>query len=293
MAITLLMWGSLPVQLKILIARIDPVTLTWYRFTGALLLLGIVAGRSCLSDLRQGWSRRTWILLLVCGLGLTLNYLTYLRGLDYLTPSTAQILMQIVPFMVLGGGILIFGEPFAKRQWWGVLFLFIGSVLFFNQKLDQIFTAESLLFGIGFIFVSACSWTAFLLSQKALLPVLRSRTIMICCYITGFLILGPQATVETITQLETLFVVLVVSTSLIAVAGYLMFATALRHVPTTTGGLTIANIPLVTLFFMLLFGGTVEHLAAENLNTTALLGAVVVVGGTVLGALGPSKKETK
>ena len=72
-----------------------------------------------------------------------------------------------------------------------------------------------------------------------------------------------------------------------------MFATALRHVPTTTGGLTIANIPLVTLFFMLLFGGTVEHLAAENLNTTALLGAVVVVGGTVLGALGPSKKETK
>ena len=43
------MWGSLPLQLKILIARIDPTTLTWYRFTGAIVC--VAASRSaCLSS---------------------------------------------------------------------------------------------------------------------------------------------------------------------------------------------------------------------------------------------------
>ena len=77
------------------------------------------------------WSRRVWVLLLLGGIGLTANYLTYLKGLENLTASTAQIIMQTVPFMVLAGGILIFKEAFAGKQWWGVLFLCMGSILFF------------------------------------------------------------------------------------------------------------------------------------------------------------------
>ncbi len=291
LAATLLMWGSLPLQLKILIARIDPITLTWYRFTGALILLAVFGGPSCVRNLREEGSRRVWLLLLLCGVGLTANYLLYLKGLDNLTPSTAQVVMQTVPFMVLAGGILIFHESFAGRQWWGVLFLVLGSGLFFNQKLHQIQLGSSLVTGIGYILLSAVCWTTFILAQKALLRVLKSRTIMLCCYVTGCVILGPQAAIGTILDLTSTFLILILSATLIAVISYLAFSTAMRHVPATTAGLTIANIPLITLLCMFIFGGTIEHLTAENLNTLAVIGACLVVIGSAFGASGPASKK--
>lgn len=290
MGLTLLMWGSLPLQLKILVSTIDPVTLTWYRFTGATLILALIGGRSCLKDLRAIGSRKTWVLLLLAGCGLTANYLSYLSGLSYLTPSTAQIIMQTVPFMVLAGGILIFREPFAGRQWWGVVFLLSGSLLFFNQQFDLIESGAFFGIGFGLIIASAVFWTIFLLSQKALLPVLRSRTILFCCYLIGTLALFPGATPGTILELNTTFLILVGSATLLAVIAYLTFSTGLRHVPATTAGLTIANIPLVTLTCMYVFGGEVDHLPAENLNTTAWFGALLVVVGSAFGALG--KRDT-
>jgi drug/metabolite transporter (DMT)-like permease len=289
MALTLLMWGSMPVQLKILITRIDPITLTWYRFTGAIIFLVIIGGRSSFRNLRDEWSKRILLLLLLGGLGLTANYLLYLKGLDSLTPSTAQIVMQTVPFMVLAGGILIFGESFAVRQWWGVAFLAVGSILFFNQKWDQFQIGSSFLTGTGFILLSAICWTLFLLVQKALLPTLRSRTIMLCCFLTGSVVLAPTARMETILDVPPMFLALVFSATLMAAISYLTFSTAMRHVPATTAGLTIANIPLITLLYMSIFGGTVADLAPENLNTIALFGAFLVVIGSAFGALGPKK----
>jgi len=289
MGATLLMWGSLPLQLKILISRIGPITLTWYRFTGAIILLSIFGGRSYYSNLREAWSKRVWMLLLLGGVGLTANYLLYLKGLEHLNPSTAQIVMQTVPFMVLAGGILIFGETFAGRQWWGVVFLLAGSLLFFNQKFDKIQIGSSLATGIGFILLSAVSWTVFLLAQKALLRSLGSRTIMISCYLLGFVILGPQAAIGTIFELTPMFLVLLVAVTVIAVVSYLAFSTAMRHVPATTAGLTIANIPLITLFCMTLFAGLVDQLPPENLNTLAYSGAFLVVIGSAFGAMRPAK----
>ena len=144
--------------------------------------------------------------------------------------------------------------------------------------------------GVGYILLSAASWSTFLLAQKALLGNLKSRTIMFCCYLTGCLVLGPQATIGTILTLDPTFLILVVSATLIAVISYLAFSTAMRHVPATSAGLTIANIPLITLLCMYAFAGHVDQLEPENLNPLALLGAVLVVAGSAFGVLGPSRK---
>jgi len=291
MAFTLLMWGSLPLQLKILISKVDPISLTWYRFTGAMIFLTAIGGRSIIQNLRAVSSRRVWILLLICGTALTGNYMLYLEGLDILTPSTAQIVMQTVPFMVLGGGILIFGESFGGKQWWGIALLVVGSILFFNQRFDQIEIGSSFVSGIGFILLSAVAWSIFLLAQKALLGALKSRAIMFCCYLTGSILLAPFASTGLIFSLPPMFLILICSATLIAVVSYLAFSTAMRHVPATTAGLTIANIPLVTLLCMWILGGNVDHLAAENLNTLALFGAFLVVVGSVFGALGSNRAK--
>ena len=41
--LTALMWGALPVILKVLLSDIDPYTLTWCRFVAALCIVGPLA----------------------------------------------------------------------------------------------------------------------------------------------------------------------------------------------------------------------------------------------------------
>ncbi len=43
--LTALMWGALPVILKVLLNDIDPYTLTWCRFVVALGVMGPLAAR--------------------------------------------------------------------------------------------------------------------------------------------------------------------------------------------------------------------------------------------------------
>ena len=64
--LTALMWGALPVILKVLLSDIDPYTLTWCRFVAALCIVGPLAARRGelrpLLELRAGAR-----MLLICG----------------------------------------------------------------------------------------------------------------------------------------------------------------------------------------------------------------------------------
>ena len=83
---TALMWGVLPIALKFTLAQMDAVTITWYRFLAAALILGaILAHRGRLPRL-GALDSRGWILLVIAILGLCGNYVLYLLGLDYVTP---------------------------------------------------------------------------------------------------------------------------------------------------------------------------------------------------------------
>ena len=39
---TAVLWGLLPIALKVVLARLDPYTITWYRFAASALVLGTV-----------------------------------------------------------------------------------------------------------------------------------------------------------------------------------------------------------------------------------------------------------
>ena len=283
LGMSILILGTLPLILKILVQRLDPITLTWFRFTGSALILAGMSGRELLSDLKSNASKRGISLALTTAAGLTGNYVCFVMGLQYLSPSTTHIVLQIVPFLVLAGGIVIYREPLSLRLAWGVLLLAIGSILFFNQRFDEIRWGTDFVVGVGIAVLSALSWAVFFLTQKALHPTMRSRTILFCCCAAGSLVLTPFASHATVILLDQRLLVFLLLSTVATAVSYTSLSYAMRHISATTTGLTLATIPLITVFAMMTLARHIDGLTPENLNTLAIAGAVLIVVGLMIG----------
>src|SRR5687767_11772192 len=73
-------WATLPVALKVSAEAIDPITLTWFRFlVAAVLMGGWLAARGRLGAYRRLDAKR-WGLLALAAVMLVGNYVLYLLG---------------------------------------------------------------------------------------------------------------------------------------------------------------------------------------------------------------------
>ena len=109
-----MMWGLLPIALKVALTELDAWTITWCRFAGALLAVGIwltSRGELPVARLRD---RKLLRWLIPGSLGLTLNYVLYVLGLSYTSPAVAQVVMQIAPLLLLVLGMFFFQERFSR-----------------------------------------------------------------------------------------------------------------------------------------------------------------------------------
>ena len=291
-AYTLLCWGTLPLVLKILITEIDPVTLAWYRFVGSAMLIAAVSCRAIVHGKVGALRKSSKLLLFTAALGLSANYVLYLKGLRFLTPGSAQIVLQVAPFFVLAGGVAFFRESFSKRQLLGVAVLAVGSLLFFNQRLEGFTSLTSdYLMGVGLIVLAAASWAIYILAQKKLVQSLGARTIMLFCYLTGSLILLIGVKHTQVLTLQPDMVGLLFLSIAITATSYVAFASALRHIQATKAGLAIANMPLITLVMTAIIAPFVDRIPEENLNLVAIVGAFLVVTGSMIGAAGPGMRK--
>lgn len=278
-----LILGTLPLILKLLVRMIDPVTLSSVRFIGAGVLLGMLAGSEAIDDLRATISGSRFPYLVLTAVGLTCNYVFFVWGLEYLSPSSVHIVLQVAPFLVLAGGVVFFRDPFSMRLALGAVLLALGSALFFNQRTEEMTFGSHFTVGIGIAFVSACGWAVFFLTQKTLHGVMRSRTIMFYTCLTGGLALLPFTSPSLLLSLDTRLVVFLVLSTLGTAIAYTSISSDTRQVTATTMGFALALIPLVTVVDMALLSELVDGLEPENLNGVAILGAVLVVTGLVIG----------
>jgi drug/metabolite transporter (DMT)-like permease len=284
--ITALMWGTLPIVLKILLERMDPYTITWYRFLVASLLLGaFLMKRGRLPDLKR-LDRMSWILLAVAIFGLAGNYVVYLLGLRHVTPETAQMVIQLAPMFFLLGGLTFFGESFRPKQWWGLGLLIGGLLLFFNERLGDL-SGVGRDFGVGVALIVFCAaiWAAYGLAQKRLLTTLRSDQILLVIYTSAVLVLIPAAHSGQIRGLDTGELLLLAFCCVNTVIAYGSFAEALDHWEASRVGAVLATTPLITLVTMWFFAKLAPSIVVpERLNALAVAGAFLAVMGSMLAA---------
>ena len=227
---TAILFGTLPIILKILLRKLDPFTLSWYRYAIAVGFLGLLSFRQY--DLLAPYRMRgrRLFLLIVATIGLCANFVLYTLGLDYSTPNTAQILIQLAPMLLLVGGLLIFKESFSIRQGLGLGILTLGLILFFDGKYDEILTGASTLWlGILWTAISAALWACYGLAQKQLLRHLSGRAIMFTIYCAGtliYLIWAQPLQALTLTIFEW---ILLAASSIMTVIGYVSLAAAINN----------------------------------------------------------------
>lgn len=288
--VTAVLWGVLPVKLKQVLQVMDPVTVTWFRLlvSGSLLFIWLASVRRLPSFKVLG--RRGKILLVLSVFGLVGNYLLYLIGLKMLSPSTAQLVIQVGPILLLISSVFLFKERFSMGQGIGLLVLLVGFALFFNQRLEELLTSlGDYTAGILTVLLASAVWTFYGLSQKQLLTVWNSLQVMMVIYLFCALLVTPWAHPAEALQLSPLQGWLLLACCLNTLVAYGAFAEALAHWEASRVSATLALTPLVTLATVATAAWLwPDYVQAEDLNGLGYTGAVLVVLGSAVTALAPS-----
>lgn len=280
-------WATLPVALKIAVERVDVLTLTWFRFLVAALVVGAwLALRGGLGGLR-GLGRGHVLLLALAAAMLIANYLLYLAGLDFTTPANAQLIIQLAPLLMAVGGIVVFGERFRTGQWIGLGILVAGLGLFFSDQLAAAARDPGrYLAGSALIVAAAVVWALYALAQKQLLVRLSSAAVMLVIYVVASLVLLPLARPAALLGLDGVQTIAVLYCAFNTLAAYGAFAEALAHWEASRVGLVLAITPLLTLAVVTLGHLLAPELVApERIGALGLLGAALVVGGSATSSL--------
>jgi len=280
-------WGVLPIALKKVLEVMDPVTVTWYRFVcAAAVLLLYIAARNGLHAVKR--LRGSTLLLFVgAAVLLTINYQLYVFGLDLLTPNTAQIVIQLAPIFLLLGGLVVFRERFNRFQWMGLAVFVGGLVLFFNERLAELLSSLSgYTIGVLLIAASALAWGAYGLAQKQLLSTFPSKTIMLFLFTACGLFLLPFAHPGEVQLLDGVQLVMLAFCVLNSLVGYGCFVEALAHWEASRVSAVLAITPLFTVASVSLGAAFLPGLVSPDpINALSLIGALLVVAGSMLTAL--------
>jgi drug/metabolite transporter (DMT)-like permease len=287
---TAILWGMLPIALKIVLDVLSANTITAIRFLAAAVIVGIwLAARGKLPALKLLSNRKVAGLMLIAVVGLLSNYIMYLSGLNYLSAETGQVVIQLAPFLMMLGGIIIFKEKLLMWQKIGAVTLLGGLLLFFNERLVQLIVqASSESLGVVLVIAAGITWAAYALAQKQLLVNYTSKQIMYLLYVAGTMCFLPVSDFAPLLVMSQLHWALLVFCCLNTVVAYGAFAEALHHWEASKVSAVLAVTPLFTILFANITGWLFpDFLQAQQLNVWSWLGALMVVTGSALTALAP------
>lgn len=289
--ITAVMWGVIPIGLKMLVQWMSVYTISWCRFfISALVVFPIVIRRYGFRNILN--IRKLPVLMLICAAVLIGNNLLYQASLRYITPGTAQVLLQFTPLVVLVGGLVIYKEVFIRAQWLGIGILIAGMILFFNPRYKELlFDIGNYTLGVVLSVISAVLFGAYLLIQKQLLVLLAPETILLVVYIVGIIVLFPLAKPGILFELESYQLVVLAVVSIMTFVSYWSFAESMKHIEASRSSVVLALTPLITVIANEVFAFILPHLlVSESLNALSVLGAVFVVAGSMTVAIVRSRQ---
>ncbi|KAB7694202.1 EamA family transporter [Plesiomonas shigelloides] len=286
--LTAVFWGALPIAMKQALEVLDPYTIVWFRFVSATLGLGLwLAWRRGLPSPVLLW-RNYRALLLVATLGLAGNFLLFNSALQYLSPAVVQVVIQLAPVLLLLASVWILKEPLQRHQGIGLLLLLGGMLLFFNERLYELFTSlSSYTLGVLLAVAAAVVWVAYGVAQKLLLRRLSSPQILLVLYTLSALLFTPMAQPQQAAAMDMRQWGMLLFCCLNTLVGYGAFAEAMARWEAAKVSAIVTLAPLFTILFLDLLSVSYSALfTAAPLNLLGYIGALVVVAGAMFSAIG-------
>ncbi len=294
-SITMLLWGILPIALDFVLDVMDVYTITGFRFLLAFVLLVIYLGsRRQLPQWKQLCST-SWPLLAIATVFLGFNYGFFLTGLQLTSPTNVEVIMQLAPVMFGLAALIIFRERYSRVQWAGLGVFSVGMALFFHEQL-QVFwqSAGTLMLGNLLIVCAAASWAVYALAQKQLLNTLPSMSVMLMIYAGCSILYLPMGNWSILTALTWQQWGVLGFCGVNTLVAYCAFSESLEHLEASRASAVISLTPLVTIAAMEILNIWMpDWIAPERLTPLSLIGALLVVGGSIAIAIGNRRSPSE
>lgn len=288
--LTTCLWGILPLALAIALQALDSVTVTGFRFSVTFVLLGsVLTVRGALPPRKQCTVGVT-TLLAIATIALGINYLLFLAGLDLTSAGNAEVLIQLAPLLLALGSLVLFKERYNSLQWMGLALLVAGMALFMQDKL-QVSERDlnRYIVGSSLVVLAAAAWAVYALAQKQLLQTLSSSQVLWVIYAGCTVLFLPFSTLSHLLTQTPLQWAALWFCSFNTLLAYGAFAESLKHWEASRISAVIALTPILTLVFVDIAARLwPQQVAAEQLTLLGWGGALVVVAGSWLVALGRS-----
>jgi drug/metabolite transporter (DMT)-like permease len=259
-----------------------PVTVVWFRFAIAFVVLGLWTLIFRKEDFRI--FLRPPFLLIVTALFLALNYLGFIAGIMYVSPSSSQVFIQIAPVSFALSGIIIFREHVSWKHIVGFILVLSGIGLFYSEQLRELAAGgEHFTRGMLLVLGGGLSWAIFATLQKSLLSRISPNQLNLFIYGACALALTPLVKFGQLGGMSTAHWILLVYLGLNTVLAYGSLAMAIKLTEATRVSVIITLNPIITFITMAILSKMeVSWIEPETFSLFSLIGALTVLGGAIL-----------
>lgn len=290
---TALLMGFLAIAIKVSLNAVLPVTVAWFRFALAFVVLFVyylIFDKSKLKILKK-----PPLFALLAAVGLSVNYVGYILGINLTTPSIAQIFIQVGPVLLAVSGFVIFKEKVSIRQSLGLLVVVGGLAVFYNEQILNIAGGlKEYVIGVGFVVIAGIAWASYGIFQKLAIKSHNPMQLNLIIFGLPIIILSPFVSFNQFVGLSLNDWLLLIFLGLNTLGAYGSLAYALKYLEANKISVILTANPLITLSTMaLLSRQKVSWIAPEVFTTITIVGALTVLLGVVLTVMKKRRKISK
>jgi drug/metabolite transporter (DMT)-like permease len=287
---TTLLWGFLPIVLKVALSTLSPVVVTWFRFFLASSVLIIYY------SIRKPAAFRIMVrppgLLIVAALCLGLNYLGFISGIHFTTPAIAEIFIQTGAILLALSGFILFHERASLRQIIGIIMVFGGLAIFYREQIVILaVNAARYQKGVFLTIAGGVMWTCYAIIQKRLVreyDPMELNLILFSLPALGYIPFIDWQTFQSL-SLGTWGILVFLGINTLLAYGSLGYA--LRYLEANKVSVIITMNPIITFSALAIFMAMdVKWVVKENFTFYSIAGAVLVISGAILTVLKNAKK---
>ncbi len=290
-SITALCWSFLAIGLKIADRRVDSLTIVWIRFVIAFIFLSI--WQLSVNPSAFKLMIKPPLLLVVAAIGLSWNYISFMLGIHYTTPSNAQLFIQLGPILLALAGFFFFRESIERKQIIGFSISFVGIAFFYRDQLTAFFdNSKEYNLGVIIIISSAFAWALYAILQKKLVTQFPVDSLNLFLFGFPALIFLPLAKPATLIHLDWAWWLLMIFLGANTFISYTFMAKALKLIQANKVSIIIILNPILTFATMgFLTWLNVDWIAHERFSVITILGASIVITGAMLVVKRPKNKR--
>jgi drug/metabolite transporter (DMT)-like permease len=277
-----LLWGILPIFLKVAVAKIPAITIVWFRFAFSFLSLFLYFALFQRNSLKI--LIKPPLFSILAGIFLGINYIGFMLGIKYTTPNNAQVFIQLGPVLLAASGFILYKEKVKALQILGFGITILGFILYYSQQVN-FFGDDSLNYtkGIFWTILGAIMWAFYSVFQKELVNKHSVLQLNLILFGLSTILFMPLVKFNILLNMDIWQTLIMISLGLNTLLAYTFIALALRYSEANIVSIIVTCNPIITFFIMAILGYLeVWWIMPEKMNLISIAGALFVIGGAAL-----------